>query len=34
VSLAVYAAMHASCYVELREWKHGPASAALADVFG
>lgn len=33
VSLALYAAMHTACYVELREWKEGPATDALAEVF-
>jgi uncharacterized membrane protein len=34
VFLAAYAAMHASTYIELREWKEGPAVDTLADVFG
>lgn len=34
LGLGVYAAMHASFYVELREWKDGPATDALAEVFG
>lgn len=33
LTLATYGAMHASTYVELREWKEGPAVDALADVF-
>ena len=34
LTLAVYAATHASFYLELRLWKEGPATDALAEVFG
>ena len=34
ISSAVWGVVLASLYVELREWKDGPAADALADVFG
>jgi hypothetical protein len=34
IGLTIYAAMHASMYLELREWKEGPATDALAEIFG
>ena len=34
VSITLAAAIQTSLYVELRNWKDGPASAALGDIFG
>lgn len=34
VSLAVWGVIQTSLYVELREWKDGPATEQLADIFG
>lgn len=33
LSTAIVAALHASLYVELREWKEGPQSARMAEIF-
>ncbi|HEY1606540.1 MAG TPA: hypothetical protein VGF77_13185 [Allosphingosinicella sp.] len=33
ISSVVYGVMHISCYIELREWKDGPAADALVEVF-
>lgn len=34
LNLAVWGAIQTSLYVELREWKDGPANERLADIFG
>lgn len=34
VSLALWGVVQASLYVELREWREGPRTDALADIFG
>lgn len=34
VSITVAAAIQTALYVELRDWKDGPATAALGDIFG
>jgi hypothetical protein len=34
LSLAIWGVIQTSLYVELRDWKDGPATAKLADIFG